>query len=147
MRNPSDYPNQETRTTLGDHDNPPIGGISDEARKELSRSPRFESVADERFPAKPEYERNMLIYGGLVGDRDDEPNMISRMKIRKLRSVIGQLLEAQASALYSGRMAMALIESCDALEFMDKLKELRLSSQRTMEECARLIACGEKEQR
>lgn len=143
MRNPSDYPNQEPRTTLGDHANPPLAPESKPPRFNVEWTQNEDATAEPMSP----WQRNMLIYGGLSGERDDEPNMISRMKIRKLRSVIGQLLEAQASALYATRMGMALIESADALEFMDKLAELRLSSQRTMEECARLIACGEKEQR
>ena len=139
MRTPSDYPNQSPHDAMGESQHPAVTPSSPTPRFSLEQRPTENE--------QPEYARNMLIYGGLVGERDDEPNLISRMKIRKLRAVIGQLLEAQASALYGGRMAMALIESCDALEFMDKLKELRLSSQRTMEECARLIACGEKEQR
>ena len=138
MRNPSDYPNQSPHDAMGESQHPAITPANPTPRFQL------ESLGAD---SGPEWQRNMLIYGGLSGERDDEPNLISQMKIRKLRAVIGQLLEAQASALYGGRMAMALIESCDALEFMDKLSELRLSSQRTMEECARLIACGEKEQR
>jgi hypothetical protein len=139
MRNPSDYPNQEPRTTLGDHDNPPITA---------SATPRFtlDRVADERFPAQPEWARNMAIYGGLVGETD-EPGLVSRVKIKRLRDVIGQLLEAQSSALYTTRTAMALIESADVLQIKDKIDALHFSSQRTMDECARLIACGEKEQR
>jgi hypothetical protein len=146
MRNPSDYPNQEPRTTLGDHDNPSLMPEPTLKRNELTFVDEH-GIPIEPKETAPEWQRNMLIYGGLSGERDDEPNLISRMKIRKLRAIVGQQLEAQASMLYSGRMAMALIESSDALEFLDKLKELQVSAQLTMETCARLIACGEKEER
>ena len=129
MRSPSDYPNQEPRTTLGDHDNPPLVPGTE--------SPRFNAEWIGRQP-RPEWERNMLQYGGLAG----ETSLTAAQEEAKHRrdTVIEMLIGGQANALYSVHTALALVQRSELTpEIRERLDQLFFYASLTIERVAKLM--------
>ncbi len=102
MRHPSDYPIQEPRNTLGDHDHPPITA---------SVPPRFTLDPVPTENGTPEWARNMALYGGLVGE-DGEIDA----RTRRIQAAMHDFLTAQSSMLSYTYLALSKLRPGEAGE-------------------------------